>query len=263
MRFGGFSRETACEVFRRYASRFDVSDPKVALKLEHTFKVAALCDEIARSEGLREGDVDLAWLCGLLHDIGRFEQLRRWGTFRDLPEAGHAKIGVEVLEGVEGALMADFCKDAEWSAIAMRAVGLHSALRLPEGLDARTRMFCEIVRDADKVDIVRVFSASDCESVLGLTPDGFSDGSISDAAMAGFEEGRCLGPQDRQADLDGLVGVICLVFEIVNPSAHAALKRLGYLNNLLMKPFGLIPSFSTPDTQAKWREISNTFGVET
>ena len=28
-------------------------------------------------------DVDLAWLIGLLHDVGRFEQLKRYGTFID------------------------------------------------------------------------------------------------------------------------------------------------------------------------------------
>lgn len=258
---GGFSRESALRVFEGYVSRFDASDPKVSLKLEHTYRVAELCDEIARSEGLPGGDADLAWLCGLLHDIGRFEQLKRRSTFRDAESVGHAELGVEVLEGVEGARVADFCDDAEWSGIVMSAVELHSGLRLPDGLDARTREFCEIVRDADKVDNVRVFSASDCQSVLGLTPDEFRQGSISDAAMAGFGERRCLGPEDRQANLDGLLGVVCLAFEIVNPSARSALERLGYLDDLLRRPFGLVPSFTSPDTQSKWGRIVRVFSA--
>ena len=57
---GGFSRELALRVFEGYISRFDASDPKVALKLEHMYRVAELCDEIARSEGLHGGDADLA-----------------------------------------------------------------------------------------------------------------------------------------------------------------------------------------------------------
>ena len=255
-----FSRESACRVFKDYVSRFDSSDPRISLKLKHTFMVAKLCDEIARSEGLSETDTDLAWLCGLLHDIGRFEQVRRWDTFRDSASIGHAELGVEVLGTVEGARMSDFCDNEEWAGIAMRAVELHSRLKLPDDLDDRTRMFCEIVRDADKVDIVRVFSESDSQSVLGLAPDEFRNGSISDAAMAGFEERRCLGPRDRQANLDGILGVICFSFEIVSPSARSALDRLGYVDDLLRSPFGLAPSFASEDTQAKWCKVSRVLG---
>lgn len=42
-------------------------------------------------------DIDLAWLIGILHDIGRFEQLRRYQTFFDYRSMDHAKYGVHVL----------------------------------------------------------------------------------------------------------------------------------------------------------------------
>ena len=257
-----FSRQSAFDTFMRYVFRFDSSDPKIALKVEHTLKVAELCDDIARSKDLAKPDVDLAWLCGLLHDIGRFEQVRRWNTFHDSPRADHAELGTVVLADVDGARIGDFCSDAEWFDIVRAAVGLHSALRLPTDLDDRTRMFCEIVRDADKVDIIRVFANSESQSVLGLSPVEFHNGSISDTAMAGFEERRCLGPKDRSANLDGLLGVVCLTFEIMNPSARSALCSLGYLEDLLRNPFGLTPSFSSSDTQAKWRRVANYFGVQ-
>lgn len=60
-----------------------MDDPRVALKYEHTARVAALCVEIAAGLDMGAKDVDLACPCGLLHDIGHFEQLRIWGTFRD------------------------------------------------------------------------------------------------------------------------------------------------------------------------------------
>ena len=37
-------------------------------------------------------DVDLAWLLGMLHDVGRFEQLRRYGTFIDADSTDHAQL---------------------------------------------------------------------------------------------------------------------------------------------------------------------------
>ena len=40
-----------------------------------------------------------------------------------------------------------------------------------------------IKRDADKVDILRVFNRSSCTAVLGIGPDAFSRGEISDVAF--------------------------------------------------------------------------------
>lgn len=134
-------------------------------------------------------------------------------------------------------------------------MGLHSGLRLPGGLDERTLRFCEIVWDADKVDIVRVFGDSDVHDVLRLTPEQLRRGEISDEAMKAFREGRCLGSDDRKAALDGLVGVACLPFEIVNGFARGELARLGYLRRLLERPFGLEPEFDSSATRRKYAEV--------
>lgn len=256
------------EAFDGYVAAFDMADPRIALKYEHTLRVAGLCDEIAAALGMGADDVELAWLCGLLHDIGRFEQLRIWGTFRDADSCSHAKMGLAVLTGAHefgGRALSEadgrlerFTTDEGEAGVTRQAVSLHSDLRLPDGLDARTRRFCEIVRDADKVDILRVFGESDVGDVLGLTPREFACGQISDAAMAGFRAGRCLGPADKQASLDGLVGTLCLPFELVFRASREVLARLGYLRRLIERPFGMEPAFEDPDTAAKYREIRET-----
>lgn len=261
----GIDRAAALCAFDAYTAAFDMSDERIALKYEHTLKVAALCEGIATSYGMASDDVCLAWLCGLLHDIGRFEQLRVWGTFKDSASCSHARLGLAVLDGERffqgGELSAAdgrlglFVGDAETAAIARRAVGLHSGLRLPAGLDARERCFCEIVRDADKVDIARVFGESDVRDVLGLTPEQFRRGRISDEAMRAFREGRCLGPDDCKADLDGLVGVACLPFEIVSGFGRDELTRLGHLRRMLERPFGLGSEFALAATRRKYAEV--------
>lgn len=264
------SREFALSAFGNYAAGFDMDDPRVALKYEHTLRVAALCEEIARGLDMGRDDVDLAWLCGLLHDIGRFEQLRIWGTFRDGASCSHALMGLAVLDGedeFEGHPLTgsdgrlERFADSGVADVVRPAVALHSGLALPDGLDRRTRRFCEIVRDADKVDILRVFGESGVRDVLGLSVEEFYDGEISDFAMAGFREGRCLGPGDRRASLDGLVGAICLPFELVYAPSRDALDRLGYLRELVERPFGLKLDFRNADTVRKYGEIRQGLGV--
>ena len=83
--------------FLAYTAGYNAQDPKVALKLAHTWRVAALCERIARSLALPAQDVDLAWLSGVLHDVGRFEQLRRYGTFNDAVSIDHALCSTQVL----------------------------------------------------------------------------------------------------------------------------------------------------------------------
>ena len=93
-------RERARAAFLAYVDAYDASNKRIALKIAHTYRVANLCEQIARGEGMDEEDVELAWLCGLLHDLGRFEQLRLWDTFSDGASAEHAAIGAAVLRGL-------------------------------------------------------------------------------------------------------------------------------------------------------------------
>lgn len=53
-------RQSCLDAFNSYVVRYDASDERIALKVEHTYEVAGLCDEIARGEGLSPADVDLA-----------------------------------------------------------------------------------------------------------------------------------------------------------------------------------------------------------
>ena len=55
-------RPHARQAFAEYTSHYNAADPKVKLKIDHTYRVAALCERIANSLSLPPQDVDLAWL---------------------------------------------------------------------------------------------------------------------------------------------------------------------------------------------------------
>ena len=93
------NREKALTAFKEYTDRYDSSRDMIRLKIEHTYRVCGLCQQIARSLELSEEEVDIAWLTGLLHDVGRFEQQRVYGTFIDADSIDHAKYGARILFG--------------------------------------------------------------------------------------------------------------------------------------------------------------------
>ena len=90
-------RVKAKKVFDDYVKNYNSNDEKIKLKIDHTYRVSDLCEKIALSLGMNNEDVDIAWLTGLLHDIGRFEQVKRYGTFNDPKSVDHAKLGSSIL----------------------------------------------------------------------------------------------------------------------------------------------------------------------
>lgn len=132
----------------------DVRDQKnISLKETHTYRV---CENMVRlAEGLALGDneTNLAEAIALFHDIGRFPQYRDYKTFKDADSENHAALGVKVLaeEGVIENL------EDEDRRIIICSVGLHNAFSIPERLDEKRSLYLKLVRDADKLDIWRVF----------------------------------------------------------------------------------------------------------
>ena len=66
----------AREVFETYLDEYDRNDEKIKLKIVHTYGVVSCARKIGKKMKLGEEQQQLAELIALLHDIGRFEQLR-------------------------------------------------------------------------------------------------------------------------------------------------------------------------------------------
>lgn len=255
-------RERARRAFADYVAAYDPNSPRIALKIAHTYRVADIAARIAGAEGLSAEDVDLAWLCGLVHDVGRFEQVRRWNTFRDADSASHALLGVGALFGPRERLgvpvggtgagmprIRDFAADKSEDELIRTAVALHSDYRLPNGLDARTRTFCEITRDADKVDILRTVDTDTPETILGRTADELLGSSLSTEAVAAFDERRCMLRNERSQPADFLVSFCCFAFELAFEESRAIMREQGYIYELLERPFGITEPFRREGTR--------------
>ena len=197
-------RQKVLDAFAAYIRPYDAQDPKVSLKIHHTYRVAALCEQIGRSIALEGTALDLAWLCGMLHDVGRFEQLRRFGTFDDSKSIDHARAGVQVL--FEQGHIRDYLDDDSEDAMLRTAVEWHSAYRLPDGLDERTVMYCNILRDADKIDILRVNVETPLEDIYNVTTAELLASPVTPAVQQAFYEHHAVLRSIKQHPADHAVG---------------------------------------------------------
>lgn len=227
-------RKRVMEVFAEYTSHYDSSDGKIKLKIDHTYRVAGLCDRIARSLQLDKADIELAWVSGMLHDIGRFEQLRRFGTFSDAESIDHAHYGVEILFDEEKIFdyMTIGKEDEEYKVI-RTAIYNHSAYRVEKGVDERTKMFCDILRDADKVDILKVNHDVPLEVIYNVTTEELKNAVVTDEVMKQFFEKHAVLRSVKKTCVDNVVGHAALVFELVYPESLCVVQEQGYLEKLL------------------------------
>ena len=178
--------------FRAYALRLRAqahdAPGHMTLKLEHTFAVLARARRIASAEGLPEHLLRAAELAALYHDVARFEQYLRWHTFRDSVSVNHGLLGAQLLKRLrrlEG-------EEKNTRVLVRAAVALHNRYALPASLPDEARLVTGIVRDADKLDILRVMeqhlsgTERDATVVLHVAdePDRFSP-EVVEAALTG------------------------------------------------------------------------------
>ena len=239
----GLNRSHIETAFDAYVAGYDAASEKIRLKAEHTYKVAALCDMIAGSLGLPGPERDVAWLCGMLHDIGRFEQVRRWDTFYDSLSVNHAEFGADLL--FADGLIGRFVEGGAVDPALEPAIRNHNRLCVEDGLDERTRMFADILRDADKIDIIRVNVESPVTEIYNAPIDEIRASAISPQVEAGFYEHRCIDSALKRTVADRMVGHFAFVFELVYPASKAEVKRQGHL----WQAMGF--EFTNPETAAK------------
>ncbi len=112
----------------------------------------------------------IAEAVALFHDVGRFPQYQQYKTFQDSISVNHAALGAKVL--IETAVLRNLPKEEQ--DLIVRAVTLHNVLAVPGELDRDLLQLVKMVRDADKLDIWRVFldyyaqPAKDKPTAVGL-----------------------------------------------------------------------------------------------
>lgn len=225
------NREQVVETFKKYTDAYDASDEKVKLKIDHTYRVADLCEQIAVAEQLADADVELAWLLGMLHDVGRFEQLRRYGTFNDAESIDHAQFGADILF-VDGGIR-DYVTDASEDELIETSIRVHNMYRVPNDMSPRTEKLSHILRDADKIDILKVNVEVPIEEIYNVTTEELRNAEVSEAVMKSFYEHTAIQKGIRQTVADHIVGHISLVFELVFAESTRIAKEQGYLDKLM------------------------------
>jgi hypothetical protein len=224
------------EWFLSYADSFTSSDIdlqfNIKLKREHSLRVVDEIVAIGKGLGFNTYAYAMASITALLHDVGRFEQYARYKTFVDRDSVDHALLGIDLLRKQEVLIALDQ-KDRE---LILTAIEHHNQAAIPESLTEQERFFCGLLRDADKIDIMRILTDRYREAAQGaksavelLLPRGEG---ISPEVLADLMAGAIVKFSHVKKSDDFKLLQMAWVFDMNFAPSLRIFKERGYLEEL-------------------------------
>ncbi len=223
--------------FNDYTRSFIDSDPiekrAATLKFDHTLLVVKnnmlLCDSISIDSEVR----CLSAIVALLHDIGRFEQFRTFKTFADRHSVNHAVLGIQIIE------QHNVLEELEigHQKLIQNAIMLHNVPSLPPETSGVQKLLCQLIRDADKLDIYRIVSehyknpdSRDSEIIgIGVTEEN----AVSEEIVAAICAKKSVDYSQMKSINDFKLVQLGWVFDLNFPmSVHLITRRNHYYDIL-------------------------------
>lgn len=217
----------ANEAFDNYVKNYDMSNEKISLKYYHTYRVCEQSIAISKSLNLSKEDTDIAYLIALLHDIGRFEQIKVYDTFDDEKSIDHALFGCKIL--FEEGLIREFIIDDSYDEIIKKAIFNHNKFTIQGCLDERELLHSKIIRDIDKIDII--YNATD----LGQIKLNDDDSEISEKVKNSFYQNHIVSKLDKKTHNDSVMIMLAFVFDLNFKYSYEYFRDNDFVNKMYSK----------------------------
>lgn len=239
----------AMSAFKKYLKNFDSQYRKIDLKIRHTYGVVKASEYIATKLDLSNEDIELAKLIALLHDIGRFEQIRQSDSFIDNKDMDHAILGNDIL--FKDNLIRSFIEDTQYDNIISKAILNHNRLSIEDGLSERELLHAKIIRDADKTDNFRVKAEEDFENIIdNSSKDILENDIISENIFNNFMNSKIIVREDRKTYMDFWVSYIAFIFDYNYKFGLEYIKEMNYINIIVDRL-----DYKNIDTKQKMEKI--------
>jgi HD superfamily phosphohydrolase YqeK len=230
-----FFRKWFFEYVNQFSSPDSFIQENIDLKTEHTGRVCKNILLLAKSEKISEKECMLAEVIALFHDLGRFEQFMKYKTFRDSESENHAVMGVKILN--KKRVLSRISEEEE--SLILKAIEYHNLMEIPENIEVfgKLHFFIRLIRDADKIDILRLASEEYSDEKKHQNPalelylpdtQGYSEPIVSEILNNRMAK---IGDMKNRNDVKLLR--LSWIFDINFPETFSLLKEYGYLETIM------------------------------
>lgn len=220
----------AQENFIKFTKNYDLEEKNIKTKQTHSIRVMNIMKKLAEGIGLNQEDTELAKLIGLLHDVGRFDQYKKYKTFKDYLSIDHADLGVEILFNQNE--IKEYTNDEKYYEIIKKAIANHNKYELNTNeLTEREEIFCKLIKDADKIDIMyegmEIFW-KDKETEL-------EEQEICDEVYESFLNKKLVKNEIKKNELDKMVGMLSFIYDFNFEQSYRYIKEKQFIENTLSR----------------------------
>ena len=235
--------------FKKYLQDYDLEYGKIELKIRHTYGVVNASEYIAKELSLDDENIELAKLIALLHDIGRFEQIKKFDCFIDNKNIDHAILGNEIL--FKNNLIRNFIKDTQYDNIISKAILNHNRLSIEDGLTDKELLHSKIIRDADKTDNFRVKAEDNFENIIdNSSKEILENDVISENIFNDFINNKVIRREDRKTYMDFWVSYIAFIFDFNYKAGLEYIQQMNYIDKIINRL-----DYKNIDTKQKMEKI--------
>lgn len=236
--------------FKKYLKDYDLEDGNIKLKVKHTYEVVKRSEYISKELKLDKEDIDIAKIIGLLHDIGRFEQVKQTSDFIDTNGFDHADYGIKVL--FEDNMIREFMPNNNYDNIIKKAIYNHNKYKIEDGLSEKELLHSKIIRDADKLDNFRVKETEHLKNIFPgkYNPETINYETISPKLFNDFNNHQIIKLEDRKTQIDYWICVIAFIFDLNFDISIKYIKDNNYIDILVDRI-----EYKNNDTKEKMEQI--------
>lgn len=216
--------DKAKKEFIKYTNNYDTNNSNITRKIHHSLRVMEYSKRIAENLNLTEEQISLATLIGLLHDIARFEQWKRYETYNDKTSIDHGDLAVEILE--ENNFIRNFVETDEYDKIIKVAIKNHNKYKI-EGLSGEEYLQAKIIKDADKLDIFYQVATQYFKDVNLVEKQDISEDFFEE-----FKKEQCVHKRANQTDLDEIVLIVSFIYDIYFDYSLKIIKDEKYIEQI-------------------------------
>lgn len=223
--------EKAKKEFISYTEKFDLEKEEIKRKQEHSLRVMEASRKIANKLGLSEEQIWLASIIGLLHDIGRFEQYNRNNTYLNEMLLDHSNLGTKVL--LENDYIKKYIDNEKYIPIVLVAIKNHNKFKIEDNLSKEELLFCKIIRDADKLDIL--YEGENIYWNTQREKANVENSKISIKIEQQFKVERQVKKlgNERNDTIDGLLILLSYIYDINFKETLEIVQKEDYANKIL------------------------------
>lgn len=220
----------------RYQFDNELDNINIKNKVQHSLRVCSNMEAIFKGTPNAPGNVHLAKIIGLLHDIGRFEQYKWYNTYRDDLSVNHAELSAKVLQ-LEG-IIDEYDELRPHQKLILDAISQHNALSITESDNAWNNFYTKLIRDADKVDIIRIaldgFTGDGEEEKKVIKKLNFKDSEeISDQVFQDFCDEKVIRVKDVKSINDYKVLILSWIFDLNFSATREIIYKREYFDKIL------------------------------